>query len=311
MTLAAQPSRAIASGTMAALHVAACDEEHRDIFALVGEWCEWLQVRGRSERTLDQYWRYLLAAGRIAKKDPRAFSEQDVVAVMGAYPAQGGGRTMVLRAMRSFFGWASDGEMASNPARRISVPRSKLGPAPRLSREQLEAIWSAAEAIDPRARPTLVLLYFTGARVGSICGVAPEHIRFDRAGRPSIYFAVTKGDQPYEVPLEAPEPIQAVADLVALKDWKPKMAVARRSTLVGVGEGRVWQWASEAGKRAGVHNYPHLLRHTFASDLAQDPEVDVRTFVELMGHRDGSQLRRYAAASEPRLRHAVARLGTT
>ena len=155
-----------------------------------------------------------------------------------------------------------------------------------------------------------MLLYFTGARIGSICGVTPEHIRRDRQGNLSIYFAVAKGDSPYELPLAAPEAAQAVDDLLGLMEFKPKMAVARRPTLVGVGEGTVWKWVSQAGKRAGVHAYPHLVRHTFASDLAQDPDVDLRTWVEAMNHRDGSQLRRYAAASEPRVRTALGRLGS-
>jgi integrase/recombinase XerD len=286
----------------------------RSIFALVNEWAEWLGARGLSERTIDSYWRYLLAAGRLAGKDPREFSERDVVEVMSAYPAKGGGRAMAIRAMRSFFAWAVDVEVAEmllNPARRITVPRSKLPPAPRLSRDELGAVWTAAEQIDPRARPTLVLLYFTGARVGSIVGVEPEHIRTDRLGGLSIYFAVAKGDFPYELPLEAPEAIEAVEELRGLLDWKPKMAVARRRTLVGVGEGTVWKWVSKAGALAGVRAYPHLVRHTMLSDLAQDPEVDVRTWVQVSNHRDGSQLRRYAAASEPRIRGALARLGAS
>lgn len=281
----------------------------RTVFEVVALWTTWLFARGLAERTIDQYWRYLLAAGYLRRKDPRDFTEQDVVEVAASYPSQGGARAMSIRAMRSFFTWAEDGEMLVNPARRITVPRSKLGPAPRLSRQELEAVWKAAEAVDPRARPTLELLYYTGARVGSICGVMPEHIRTDREGNRSIYFAVAKGGYPYELPL-APEAEQAVRTLLDLRDYKPKMAVARRPSLVGVGEGTVWRWVSEAGRRAGVHAYPHLVRHTFASDLAQDPEVDVRTFVEAMNHRDGSQLRRYAAASEPRIRSALARLGS-
>lgn len=285
----------------------------RCIFQVVNEWTDWLQARELSERTIDAYWRYLLAAGRVAAKDPREFSERDVVEVMSRYPAKGGGRAMSIRAMRSFFGWASDvdvAEMLENPARRIRVPRSKLGPAPRLSPSELEACWRAAEQIDPRARPTLVLLYFTGARVGSICGVEPGHIRTDRNGGLSISFVVAKGDYPYELPLEAPEAIEAVNTLRGLLDWKPKMAVARRPTLVGVGEGTVWKWVSEAGRRAGVRAFPHLIRHTTLSELAADPEVDVRTWIETANHRDGSQMRRYASRTDPRIRSALGRLGT-
>ena len=284
----------------------------RSIFEVVALWTAFLAARDLARATIDQYWRYLLAAGFIARKDPRDFTELDVVEVMSYYPAKGGGRSMAIRAMRSFFEWASDidiREVGINPARRIKVPRSKAPPAPRLSREEIEAVWEAAEQIDPRARPTLELLYFTGARVGSIVAVEPNHIRADRNGALSIFFAIAKGDYPYELPLEAPEAVAAVERLRELLDWKPKMAVARRPTLVGVGEGTVWRWVTRAGELAGVKAYPHLVRHTMLSDLAQDPEVDVRTWIEAANHRDGSQMRRYAAASEPRIRGAMGRLG--
>jgi integrase len=244
--------------------------------------------------------------------DPRDFSERDVVQVAQSYPTKGGGRAMSIRAMRSFFEWASDidvAEMLLNPARRITVPRPKLGPAARLSQEELEAVWEAAQDIDRRAQPTLVLLYHTGARVGSMCGVRPEHIRFDRHGEPSIYFAVAKGDFPYELPIASPEAVDALISLIDLYRWKPKMAQSRRDTLVGVGEGTVWKWVSEAGRRAGVHAFPHLLRHSMLSDMAADPQVDQRTLIEAANWRDGSQIRRYAAPSEPRIRSAFARLG--
>lgn len=281
----------------------------RSIFELVNEWCEWLEVRGTSTRTVDQYWRYLLAAGKVARKDPRDFDERDVVRVMLAYPRKGGGQGYVLKAMRSFFEWAEDAELLVNPARRIRPPRTKLGPAPRLSPEELSRMWDAAEDLDPRARSTLVLLYFTAARIGSLVAVTPDDLRTDRDGRLSIYFRVAKGGYPYELPLEAPEAIAAVERLLELRDWKPAKAVARRPTLVGVGEGVVWRWVSEAGRRAGVHAWPHLIRHTTLSDLAADPEVDLRTWVEAANHRNGSQLRRYAAASERGLRRAFSRLG--
>ena len=163
---------------------------------------------------------------------------------------------------------------------------------------------------DPRIRPTLTLLYFTGARIGSMAGVCLEDIKLDGQGRPVLHFREAKGDRPYAVPVEAPEAVEALKTLseLARAGWKPRMATSRRPTLVGVGPKTIWSWVSRAGQLAGTHAYPHLLRHTYATRLAEDPEVDIRSWVELMGHADGSQLRRYAAASEPRLRGAVGRL---
>lgn len=284
----------------------------RDIFEVLGEWSDYLEAAGLAPRTIGSYAAALTAAARSRRLDPRDFTERDLVAVLGTYPAKGGTRGMLLRAAHSFYDWAVDpeiGEVPVNPARRMAVPRPKAGPAPRLSREELERIWKAAEDIDPRARPTLVLLYFTGARVGSFCEVTPADVRFDREGKPSISLRVTKGSKPYAVPVEAPEAVDALVELVRLRGWKPKMAAGRRETLVGVGTTSVWNWVSKAGEAAGVKAYPHLLRHSFASDLAEDPNVAVGEWVALMNHSDASQFNRYVAPSDPRKRQAVGRLG--
>jgi integrase len=154
-------------------------------------------------------------------------------------------------------------------------------------------------------------MFFTGARIGSLCEVMPSDIRFDGRGQPHLLFRETKGGRPYKVELEAPEAIQAVVDLLHLLDWKPAKARARRPTLVGVSSSRVWQWQAEASKRAEVYSHPHLLRHTFAQRLAEDPLVSLIQWVELMGHANASQLRRYSRATDAGLRAAQGRLWVT
>ena len=80
-------------------------------------------------------------------------------------------------------------------------------------------------------------------------------------------------------------------------------------TLLGIHNPTTFrEWVHEAGEAAGVHAWPHLLRHCFATRLAEDPETDLRSWIELMNHSDGSQFRRYASASPQRLRSAVGRL---
>lgn len=278
-------------------------EEDVGSFDLIRRWQDFLEVSGEAgPNTRRQYRRYLLAFLAEVLKDPRDVTEDDVISYLASLDPRGSMRGMTLRALRSFYGWAEERGVCGNPVRRLRVPKHKPGPAPALSPAELERFLAAAATLpDPRAHPSLELMYATGARIGSICGVLPEDVDLERR---RIFFRVAKYDQPYSVPL-GPRGLEAARRLLELRDWKPRNVRERRPTLTGVGPFVVWRWCKAAGERAGLKVTPHLLRHTFATRLAEDPRVDVRTWVELMNHRDASLLRRYAAASEERLRRAV------
>ncbi|HXF71159.1 MAG TPA: tyrosine-type recombinase/integrase [Actinomycetota bacterium] len=274
-----------------------------DPFVLIRRWQDFLEVSGRAgPNTRRQYRRYLLSFLADVLKDPREITEDEVVAYLAGLDGRGEMRGMTIRALRSFYAWAEERGLVANPVRRIKVPPRKYGPAPALSPAELERFLAAAGRLpDPRARPALELMYATGARVSSLCAVMPQDVDLER-GR--IAFRVAKHGQPYAVPL-GPRGLRAARELLELRDWRPRNVRERRPTLLGVGPFVVWRWCKAAGGLAGLEVHPHLLRHTFATRLAEDPRVDVRTWVELMNHRDASLLRRYAAASEERMRKAV------
>jgi integrase len=191
-----------------------------------------------------------------------------------------------------------------DPTWDLRIPRLKYGEAPALTDEELERVLTCAERLDPRARPTLELMYATGARVGSICEVLPEEVNLVRR---TIYFRIAKGDKPYTNPL-GPRGMRAALKLLELRDFVPPRAGKRRPTLVGVAPVIVQRWAKEAGEMAGVRVWTHLLRHTFCERIANDPATPELVTVELMNWRDGAQLRRYASARLPLKRDAVAGL---
>jgi integrase len=281
-------------------------------FALIGRWLAFLELTGRcNPATRTEYRRAVVAFLADTLTDLRTLSEDDVITWHQARSPQGGGPAATIKALRSFYSWYEAEARGANPMRRIPLPRSVEQPVVALSPEELASVIAAAGQLpDRRARPTLLLAYHTGGRVGSLCAVGPKHIRFDRENTPILRFEVAKGGAGYEVPLVHPEAVDAVLELIELlqEGYKPRKAYARRPTLVGVGEAVVWQWASKAGEIAGVHAFPHRFRHTFGSRLAEDPDVDLRTWVESMNHRDGRHFRRYAQATTPRMKAARARL---
>lgn len=279
-------------------------------------WQRFLEVSGiANEKTRREYRRYLIVfladitadPGWPGARDLFRITEDDVVAYLADYTApQGQTRGMMTRALRSFYSWAvSSGLVETNPAARMRPARSKYAPAPSLSREETEALVVAAgEMRDPRAKPAIQVQLSTACRVGSLVALTVADVRLGEY--PAVRFYRTKGDRPYEVPL-GPKGAEAAARLVELKDWHPPRS-RRRPTLIGVGEERYRQWVREAADRAGIdHVWTHLLRHTTITRLAEEG-VDIRTIMELANWDDPKLLRRYAAASAPLMRKAVANL---
>lgn len=271
-------------------------------FVLVRRWDNYLKVSETAcANTRRQYRRYLIAFLADTLLELRELTEDEVVNWLAAQPTQGNMRGMTLRALRSFYSWAEDRDICRSPVKRLKPKRPKYGAAPSLSRDQLEAVLTAAGTGDPRSRWALQLAYATACRVGSLCALEAPDIDLEADW---ITFRIAKGDKPYGIAL-GHRGHQAVEELLLLADYAPKRG-RRRATLVGVGTGTVWKWAREAGELAGVKTWPHLLRHTTITRLAEDPSVDVRTIVEIANWKDPSLLRRYAAKSDPNLRRAVA-----
>jgi integrase len=283
--------------------------EPPEIFEAIARWQSYLDVSGRAgENTRRQYRRSLVAFFADILSDPESslrspwhVSEDDVVASLAAMGGQGDGRNARLRALRSFYGWASGRYDIANPLSRIVPKKSKYGPAPSLEPDELHRLLRSAGSLDPRAAWAIQLQYATACRVGSLVAVKPSDIRMGGSGR-SIVFTEAKGDKPYELPLEG-KAAEAVDHLLELMDYVPKHG-KRRPTLVGVGYESYRLWIKRAGELAGIEVNTHLMRHTRATRLAE-ANVDIRTITEVMNWADGSLLRRYAAASAPNVAAAM------
>lgn len=286
-----------------------------DTFSLLRRWQDYLAVSGRCNATTRrQYRRYVFAFLADTLADPanlhlggiRDITEDDVIAYVAAQDARGGMRRQTLKGLHSFYAWAERRrEITDNPVSALPLPREKYTKAPTLEADERELLFAAAEAIDPRAQATMELMYATGARIGSLCGVMPQDIYTAKSGRRWIHFAVAKGDRPYDVPLNVLG-VTAVDRLLELLAFYPAHAPGRAPTLVGVGPETVWEWVHRAAEASEIQAWPHLFRHSFAADLE---DVDDRTWAALMNHRDASLRRRYAAPKNDRMEAGVDRVG--
>lgn len=288
-----------------------------DVFDLVLRWQRTLHVSGRcNANTLRQYRRTLFRfladvladPDWLGERDPLALTEDDMVAYLDEIDPKGGRRAATIRALRSWYGWLAEREDAAglplvmrNPMRHIRPKDRKYGPAPSLSRTELDRALVAAERVDPRARWAIQLQYATACRAGSLVALVASDIEHTDTG-PVIHFRVAKNDDPYVVPLGT-KAWEAAEGLLALRDYCPSRG-KRRDTLIGVGYSQYESWIKRTEDIAEIPLRSHLLRHTAITRLSENPEVDVRTIMALANWKDPRLLDRYAAKSDPNMRKA-------
>lgn len=277
------------------------------VFDAVARWQSWLTVSGTANAdTARQYrhslvnvWADLIAQGSL---DPMGITEDDVVEYLAAMASKGPARSMTLRALRSFYGWALErGVVTYSPVAHLKARRAKYGPAPSLDPPDLDRVIAAAATVDPRAPWAIQLQYATACRAGSLVALEPGDIHWDG---PSVVFREAKGDKPYEIPL-GPRGQEAAGRLLEMIDYTPPKVATRLPTLLGVRYSSYARWVTRTSSELGLPLNTHLLRHTAITRLAEDATVDVRTIMEIANWSDPSLLRRYAAASKPNLRRAV------
>jgi integrase/recombinase XerD len=243
--------------------------------------------------------------------------------------------------VKLFYRWALDQDdlIPLTNARQIirySSPRaSQRMSAPRLDVAQVRSL--QGQGLHPRDRLTVELLHGAGLRRGEALGLHVGDLclndeiaqvfdcrQFHRFGthlhvvrRMNPNGAIAKSRHARVVPIPA-------RVLIAYQDWQGWMfdhmptAIESRFVLLslsGPTKGKPWSlaglrdmWERNIKTIPGLEaSYPHLLRHTYASEL-RDAGVDMLVISELLGHRSPSSTEIYTHSQAVHLRDAVASL---
>jgi integrase len=281
-----------------------------DTFVQLKRWQQYLEVSGKcNAKTRQQYKTSIIRFLGDVMKSLGEVTEDDVIEVLGDYTPKY--RAQSLRALRSLYSWGDERDQwERNPVKRMHIPKGKARTKPpTLTDDEQRRLLDAADRIDPRCRWAIQLALSTGGRAGSLVNVTRKDI-----SNGWIHFRVAKYDKPYSVPL-GPKGQEAVEQLVGLLGYIPKTHKHRKEvvvdgvkmrTLIGVGESTLHDWVKDAGELAGLRAYPHLMRYCYGTRLANDPEMDMRTWATAMNHRDGSLFDTYAASRDERLTRLAA-----
>jgi integrase len=200
-----------------------------------------------------------------------------------------------LERLRSFFAFCADaGWLEANPAKALKVP--KVGkPSERVKVFTPAEVDRIAEACDrypsrnsfghdnrTRVKAFVMLLRYSGLRIGDVVGLRKDHVNDDR-----LFLRTAKTGESVYVPL----PEKAVIAINAVKNGSDHFFWTGR----GLRKSAVADWQRalrRVFKDAKVKGHPHMFRHTFATDLLARG-VPIEDVAILLGHATPAITARY------------------
>ncbi len=205
-----------------------------------------------------------------------------------------------VSALKQFFQFLMrEGQLKANPAELLTVVVKTRRLPKHLSVEEsfklVESV-NGATASGVRDRAMLEVWYATGCRVSELAGIRAEDIDW-KGGLVRIR---GKGGRERWVPLSSDSQAWALKYKHVRHDWIGKHGLEEQATffltdrVTPYTRQAIWKWLSRAAATAGIKKkiWPHMIRHSFATQLLQGG-ADLRTVQELLGHRSISTTEMY------------------
>lgn len=264
-------------------------------WALLDAWVDHMAAREMTPETIEQREAYLLRFLRRSRTSWENVTTTTCEHFLAGVTPRSSKREAYVAAMRSFYRFAhSNGLIDANPAADLHARQPKYLPPDFFTAEEVAAIVAAAARRQPAMRQwAIVLLFETGARIGSLAAVEPRDL-----GEERIHFRKAKNDRPYSVVM-TPRARQAAEQLRELH--------GETRTLIGRHEDTIGDWFRDACRDAGLPEgrvNAHLARHTAATMLYERTK-DPLLVKDFLNHSDLGQIARYARVKDEAMREAL------
>jgi len=202
-----------------------------------------------------------------------------------------------------FFGFLMDlGELDTNPARRIPLPKPASRIPNAISEEDARRLIAAADS--PFERAMLLLMLTAGLRRSEVGAIRLEDVDLEN----QALLVRGKGAKQRMVPL-MPQAAEAIRSYLAIRPEadQPYLFLSPQGQRLANDYLNRTLRRILARSGLGKRITPHMLRHTFATHLVRNG-VDVRTVQELLGHSDLATTARYLHSDTRAKQAAVATL---
>jgi len=220
-------------------------------------------------------------------------------------------RARKLSSIKSFFKYLTKENIISlNPAVDIEAPKIPEKEPCYLTQDEYQALLDAVKKgatvyYKPRDLAIVTLLLGTGIRLSELVGLTLNSIKLNN-GESSVKVR-GKGDKERSIPLNGE--VVAVLDkyLKSRPDVQTEQLFVSRLAK-GLSAGAVYHLVKRYFEYAGIQKEKfgvHSLRHTFATSLLNNKNVNIVHIQQLLGHKKIETTRRYLHINDLDLRNAV------
>lgn len=207
---------------------------------------------------------------------------------------------MVINVLRSFFSWLMLEEIIpKNPMGKIKNFRiDKKNARHALTTEELERIRDACRTY--REKAMLEFFISSGCRISEVAALNADQLDFTHRS----VEVIGKGNKPRTVYFS----VRAVLMIKAYLDERKggtSLFAGVRQPYNALGTAAIQRVIKQLGQRAGLTKrvHPHILRHTFASNLV-NAGCDIVIIQQLLGHTNLDTTQIYAEISHAGVRRA-------
>ena len=262
------------------------------------------ELKGCSKGTYAQYEYILTDFAMRLQKNMCEVKDTDILAyldyrinVCGVSPRTASGNRLILS---SFFTYMHDtGKMQYNPMKTVDPIKYQAKVREPLNDIELERARNSCETL--REKALFEVLYSTGARVSEVAEL--NYTDIDTISRTAIITG--KGNQQRHIFFNAKALIAIENYLKTRTDDNPALFVGELSPRKRLSKGSIEAIIRKIGLRSGINRplFPHLLRHTFATDmLTHGAKIDEVS--EMLGHKKLETTKIYAKTSKMSLKEA-------
>lgn len=286
------------------------------------QFLEYLEIeRGRSVKTIENYGHYLDTFLQYAKTDDPQKITNEMVREFRLYlnrqpgtkiggrmePMKRKTQNYYLIALRAFLKYLRKRGIESLNPEGIELAKVPERSLDLITATELNRLRSAPDATTLqglRDRAILELLFSTGLRISELCGLSIDDVDLSR----DEFSVRGKGDKVRVVFLSADAKDAIKVYLKARKDMSDALFVQYGKNAKGAKDIRLSPRAVQRvlktyAAKAGITRKvtPHVIRHSFATDLLQNG-ADLRSVQALLGHANIATTQVYTHVTDAHLR---------